>query len=128
MSSEHRPAPQARAGTSAGRGPLRPLQFSKGPTHSVLASLIQDISANRNNRALAEKLHAVDEGSAAGGLVAEVLPLPDAAPAPSPYGPVAPAWVQRHPRMILAWAWFRALRWALRDVWRALITSMGSVR
>jgi len=30
------------------------------------------------------------------------------------YGPPAPAWAQRHPRLIHVWAWLRAVGWALR--------------
>ena len=80
-------------------------------------------SADLHDRAMP---NAVGEGiaqSAGGGLVADALPLVDAPAAPSPYGPVAPAWARRRPRMIFAWAWFRALRWSLRDLWRAFISS-----
>ena len=31
------------------------------------------------------------------------------------FGPQAPAWVQHRPRLLRAWAWARALRWALCD-------------
>ncbi len=99
-------------------GPPGPAQFSKAPAHDMLAS------ANLNVPVVAEQSYVLGldmARGAAGGLVAEVLPLSDAPPAPSHYGPVAPAWAQRHPRMIFAWAWLRALRWLLRDFWRSFI-------
>ncbi len=104
---------------NAGPGPPEPPRFSKAPTHDVLAS------ANLTDRAIAGKPYGVGAGIAhgtAGGLVAEALPLSEAPPASSHYGPVAPAWAQRHPWMIFAWAWLRALRWLLRDFWRAFIS------
>ena len=109
------------------RGPSGPPQFSNA-LHDMLASLARDVPADLNARAIAQKLYAVAEGMAPGaavGLVAEVQPLPDAPPASSAYGPVAPAWAQRHPRLILAWACLRALRWVLRDFWRAFISYAG---
>ena len=30
------------------------------------------------------------------------------------YGEPAPAWAQRYPRLIHAWAWLRAIGWMLR--------------
>ena len=101
---------------NAGPSASEPPRFSEAPTHDMLAS------ADLHGRVLAGKPYAVGEGiahSAAGGLVAEVLPLADGPPGCSHYGPVAPAWARRQPRMIFAWAWLRALRWLLRDFWRA---------
>ena len=103
---------------NAGPSAPEPPRFSRAPTHDMPAS------TDLHERAIAQKPYAVGEGiasSAAGGLVGEVLPLADAPPASSHYGPVAPAWAQRHPRMIFAWASLRALRWLLRDSWRSWI-------
>lgn len=90
-----------------------------------MTSLVRDLSAEED-RALADKLEAGCEGiveAAAGDPVAAALPRADALPAASPYGPPAPAPARRHPRLILAWACVRALRWTLRDLWRNLISS-----
>jgi hypothetical protein len=105
-------------------GPPGAPQFAKAPAHDILASPVRDIPAHLNVRAIDQNLYAVDEVMARGatvGSVAEVQPLSDAPPASSPYGPVAPAWARRHPRLILAWACLRALRWVLRDFWRAFV-------
>ncbi len=107
----------------AGPDPPGPPQFSKASTHTLLGSSLPDIPINPNDGAIAGQPCAVGDGIApgpVGGLVAAVLPLSDAPPASSPYGPVAPAWAQRHPWIIFAWAWLRALRWLLRDFWRAI--------
>jgi hypothetical protein len=109
----------------AGPDPPGPPQFSNASTYDMPAPPAPDISAHLNDGTIVGTSCAVGDGmvpGAAGGLIAGVLPPSDAPLASARYGPPAPAWVQRHPRMIHAWAWLRALRWVLRDFSRAFIS------
>jgi hypothetical protein len=112
----------------AGPGPSGSPQLSNAPAHDIPAAPLRGVSANPHQRAVAAKLDMVTGSmahNAAGGLVARGQPLSDAPPPSSRYGPVAPAWARQHPRMILAWACLRALRWVLRDFWRAFISCLS---